>query len=289
MYVLIEAESWGWGSGRTLGGFAAAALLIAAFVLIERRHQNPLIPLRIFSNRSLAAADVTMMLVAAALFGVFFFCTLYLQQVLGYDALKTGLAYLPMSASLIVASGVASRLVDRFTPKPVLASGLLVSTAGLLLLTRLSVDGDYVGHVLPATVVLGIGLGMCFVPVTIAGTSGVAARGLRARVRAAQHDAASRRIAGLGDPRHRSRHPAPTTRWRRGRRCRRRSPTASRVRSLPLPASACWPSWLWWRPCLDAPGGPRMAKSSWLRCRLRAARPPRTADTWLASPPSVAG
>ena len=154
----------------------AAALLIAAFVLIERRHQNPLIPLRIFSNRNLAAADVTMMLVAAALFGVFFFCTLYLQQVLGYDALETGLAYLPMSVALIVASNVASRLVDRFTPKPVLASGLLVSTAGLLLLTRISVDGDYVGQVLPATVVLGIGLGMCFVPVTIAGTSGVAAR-----------------------------------------------------------------------------------------------------------------
>ena len=176
VYVLIEAESWGWGSGRTLGGFAAAALLIAAFVLIERRHKNPLIPLRIFSNRNLAAADVTMMLVAAALFGVFFFCTLYLQQVLGYDALETGLAYLPMSVSLIVASNVASRLVDRFTPKPVLASGLLVSTAGLLLLTRLSVDGDYAGQVLPATVVLGIGLGMCFVPVTIAGTSGVAAQ-----------------------------------------------------------------------------------------------------------------
>ena len=176
VYVLIEAESWGWGSGRTLGGFAAAALLIAAFVLIERRHENPLVPLRIFSNRSLAAADVTMMLVAASLFGVFFFLTLYLQQVLGYDALKTGLAYLPMSASLIAASNVASRLVDRFTPKPVLASGLLLATAGLLLLTRISVGGDYAGEVLPATVVLGIGLGMCFVALTIAGTSGVAPR-----------------------------------------------------------------------------------------------------------------
>ena len=176
VYTLIEAESWGWGSGRTLGGFAAAALLIAAFVLIERRHQNPLVPLRIFSNRSLAAADVTMLLVGAALFGVFFFCTLYLQQVLGYDALKTGLAYLPLSASLIAASNLASRLVDRFTPKPVLASGLLLSTAGLLLLTRISGDPDYASHVLPATVVLGIGLGMSFVPVTIAGTSGVAPR-----------------------------------------------------------------------------------------------------------------
>jgi EmrB/QacA subfamily drug resistance transporter len=176
VYVLIEAEGWGWASARTLGGFAAAALLIAAFVLIERRHKNPLVPLRIFSNRSLAAADVTMMLVAAALFGVFFFLTLYLQQVLDYDALTTGLAYLPMSASLIAASTLASRLVDRFTPKPVLMSGLLVAAAGLLLLTRISVGGDYVGEVFPATVVLGAGLGMCFVAVTIAGTSGVAAR-----------------------------------------------------------------------------------------------------------------
>ena len=176
VFALIRADTWGWGSGRTLGVFAAAALLIAAFVLIERRHRNPLVPLRIFSNRSLAAADVTMLLVAAALFGVFFFCTLYLQQVLGYDALETGLAYLPLSASLIAASNVASRLVDRFTPKPVLAGGLLVATAGLLLLTRITGHSDYAEHVLPAMVVLGTGLGMSFVPVTIAATSGVPPR-----------------------------------------------------------------------------------------------------------------
>ena len=175
VFTLIKAESWGWGSARTLAGFAIAALLIGAFVTIERRHSDPLVPLRIFSNRGLAASDATMLLIAAALFGVFFFCTLYLQQVLGYSALETGVAYLPLSLTIIGASTVASRFVDRVTPKPVLATGLIVSTAGLLLLTRVSGHDDYWSHVLPAMLVLGTGLGLSFVPVTISATNGVAA------------------------------------------------------------------------------------------------------------------
>jgi EmrB/QacA subfamily drug resistance transporter len=174
VFTLIKADSWGWTSGRTLAGFAIAAVLIAAFVQIERRHRDPLVPLRIFSNRSLAASDATMLLVAAALFGVFFFCTLYLQQVLGYSALKTGVAYLPLSLTLIGASALASRLVDRFTPKPVLVTGLLVSTVGFAFLARVTGHGDYASHVLPAMIVIGAGLGMSFVPITIAATNGVA-------------------------------------------------------------------------------------------------------------------
>src|SRR3954447_9590379 len=174
VFTLIKADSWGWTSGRTVAGFAIAVVLIAAFIQIERRHRDPLVPLRIFSNRSLAAADATFLLVAAALFGVFFFCTLYLQQVLGYSALKTGVAYLPLSLTLIGASALASRLVDRFTPKPVLVAGLLVSTTGFLLLTRVTGHSDYASHVLPAMIVLGPGLGLSFVPVTIAATNGVA-------------------------------------------------------------------------------------------------------------------
>ena len=91
VFTLIKADDWGWGSGRTLAG-SHAATLIAAFVLIERRHEDPLVPLGIFTIRSLAASDAAMLVVAAALFGVFFFCTLYLQQVLGYSALETGIA-----------------------------------------------------------------------------------------------------------------------------------------------------------------------------------------------------
>src|SRR6266550_1353084 len=174
VFTLIKADGWGWTSGRTLAGFAVAAMLIAAFVVIERRHQNPLVPLRIFSNRSLAASDATFLLVAAGLFGMFFFCTLYLQQVLGYTALKTGVAYLPLSLTIIGASALASRLVDRFTPKPVLITGLAIGTGGFIFLTQLSGHNDYLNHVLPAMVILGVGFGMSFVPATIAATSGVA-------------------------------------------------------------------------------------------------------------------
>src|SRR5438477_6702983 len=124
VFTLIKADSWGWGSARNLAGFAIAAALIAAFVAIERRHEDPLVPLGIFKNRSLAASDAAMLVLAAALFGMFFFCTLYLQQVLGYSALKTGLVYMPFSVALIGASAAASQLVDRFTPKPVLVTGL---------------------------------------------------------------------------------------------------------------------------------------------------------------------
>src|SRR5437773_2321637 len=179
VFTLIKAESWGWTSGRTLAGFAVAAVLIAAFAVIERRHRNPLVPLRIFSNRGLAASDATMLVVAAALFGMFFFLTLYLQQVLGYSALKTGIAYLPLTLTLIGASALASRLVDRFTPKPVLSAGLLVSTAGFVLLTRVSGHADYASHVLPAMIVLGAGMGMAFVPITIAAHNGVEAADAR--------------------------------------------------------------------------------------------------------------
>jgi predicted MFS family arabinose efflux permease len=175
VFTLIKSNDWGWGSARTLAGLALAAVLLVGFVWIERRHENPLVPLRIFSNRSLAAADATMLLVAAALFCVFFFCTLYLQQVLGYNALKTGIAYLPLSLTLIASSALASQVVDRFTPKPVLVLGLLIATVGFALFTRLQPDGNYAGQVLPAMVVMAIGLGMVFVPVTIAATTGVAA------------------------------------------------------------------------------------------------------------------
>jgi EmrB/QacA subfamily drug resistance transporter len=175
VFTLIKANAWGWGSARTLAGLAVAAALLVGFVWIERRHENPLVPLRIFSNRSLAASDGTMLLLAAALFGVFFFCTLYLQQVLGYNALKSGVAYLPLTLTAIGASALASRAVDRFTPKPVLVGGLLVATVGFALFTRLQAHGDYAGRVLPAMVVVGVGLGMSFVPITIAATSGVAA------------------------------------------------------------------------------------------------------------------
>jgi EmrB/QacA subfamily drug resistance transporter len=173
VFTLIKADSWGWTSGRTLVGFAVAVALIVAFVLIERRHEDPLVPLGIFSNRSLAASDATFLVVAAALFGMFLFLTLYLQQVLGFSPLKTGVAYLPLSLTIVAASAFASRFVDRFSPKPVLVTGLLLTTAGFVLLNRVTGDDDYASHVLPTMFILGLGLGLSFVPITIAATNGV--------------------------------------------------------------------------------------------------------------------
>lgn len=176
VFTLINANSWGWDSSKTIAGFIVATVLITAFVIIEWRHENPLVPLRIFSNHSLSASDATLLLVAAALTGMFFFSTLYLQQVLGYSAFETGLASLPLSLTIIGASTLASRVLDRFTPKSVLVTGLLITTVGFLFLTQVSGHADYTSHVLPAMVILGLGLGMSFVPVTIAATTGVAPR-----------------------------------------------------------------------------------------------------------------
>jgi MFS family permease len=105
---------------------------------------------------------------------MFYFCTLYLQQVLGYSALKTGLSYLPFSLTLVAASTGAARFVDRFSPKPVLVTGLLISTVGFILMTQVSGHGDYRSHVLPAFLILALGLGLSFVPITISATNGVA-------------------------------------------------------------------------------------------------------------------
>jgi EmrB/QacA subfamily drug resistance transporter len=174
VFTLMNASRWGWTSVRSIVGFVASAVLLAAFVVIERRHEDPLVPLRIFSNRSLSAADATLLVMAAALFGIFFFLTLYLQQVLGFSATETGVAYLPLSLTIIVASAVASRLVDCFTPKPVLVAGLLITIGGFALLATLSGHDDYGSHVVPAMIMLGVGPGISFVPITIAGTSGVA-------------------------------------------------------------------------------------------------------------------
>ena len=160
VFTLIKAESWGWTSGRTIAGFVASGVLVAAFLVIERRHKDPLVPLRIFSNRSLAASDATFLLAAAALFGMFFFLTLYLQQVLGFNALKTGVAYLPVNLTIVFASALASRVVDRFTPKLVLVAGLVITTGGFAFLTRLSGHGDYGSHLVPAMIMLGSGLGL---------------------------------------------------------------------------------------------------------------------------------
>ena len=173
VYAIVKAETNGWTSGTTLGFFAAAAVLLASFVVIELRSKAPLVRLSIFRIRSLTTANVTMLLVASGMFAMFFFNTLYIQRVLGYGPLKAGLAFLPFTGGIMVSAGLASQFAPRLGVRPVAAVGMLVSTVGMLLLTQLPVDGTYVVNVLPALLLTSLGMGAVFMPLTMIATTGL--------------------------------------------------------------------------------------------------------------------
>lgn len=174
VYGLVKTTDYGWASVQTVGFLGAAAILIAAFIVIERRSAAPLVRLGIFGLRSLAVSDGAGLLTGAAMFAMFFFISLYLQEVLHFSALKAGFAYLPMALGIAVSAGIAAPLVTRFGLKPVLSFGLLLAGTGLALLTRLPVHGSYSTDVLPAALIIAFGLGLTFVPLTIAAVQGVA-------------------------------------------------------------------------------------------------------------------
>src|SRR5204863_3769944 len=136
----------------TIGFFLLSALLLVSFVLIEMRAKEPLVRLSIFRVRSLLTANVVMFLVASGLFAMFFFNTLYIQRVLGFGPLKAGIAFLPFTAGVMISAGLASQFAPRIGVRPVAAAGMLLTTAGLLLLTQLPVHGSYVADVLPSIV-----------------------------------------------------------------------------------------------------------------------------------------
>ena len=174
VYAMVSASDYGWGSTRTIGCFVAAGVLLSLFLLIEARlAAEPLVPLGVFRNRTLSGANLVMLLVGLGLFGLFFFLSLYTQQVLGYSALRAGAAYLPLTAAIIVSSGIASFLLGRVGVKQLIVVGLVVGAAGLFLFSRISVEGSYLGEILPAMVVMGIGMGFVFVPGTTAAVGGV--------------------------------------------------------------------------------------------------------------------
>jgi EmrB/QacA subfamily drug resistance transporter len=164
VYTIVKpAAEYGWGDGRTLAFGAGALALLVAFVAREATARNPLIPLRIFRSRNVAGANAIQALVVAGMFGMFFMGALYLQRVLGYDALQTGLAFLPTTIIIGALSlRYAERLIMRFGGKGTLVPGLLFIVAGLLLFTRAPVDGSYVEHVLPVMMLLGAGAGISF-------------------------------------------------------------------------------------------------------------------------------
>ena len=174
VYAIVNAEKAGWGSTETIVLIGIAAALILAFVAIENRAHDPLVPFRIFRLPTLTGANAVGLLVGASLFSMFFFASLYMQQVLGYGAIKAGLSYLPLSAGIIISAGVSSQLSTRIGFKPVLVSGLVLIAVALLWWSQVSPDGNYVTDILGPSVVAAIGLGLAFVSITIAAVAGVA-------------------------------------------------------------------------------------------------------------------
>ena len=173
VYAIVQAGEHGWTSARTIGLFVLTAALHVAFVFIEQRSKAPLVRLSIFRVRSLRGANVTMFLVASGLFAMFFFNTLYIQRVLGYGPLEAGLAFLPFTAGIMVSAGFASKFTPRLGVRPIAIGGMIVTIAGMMLLTRISVDGSYASDVLPALVLTALGLGAVFVPLTLVATTGL--------------------------------------------------------------------------------------------------------------------
>ncbi len=172
---IVRTDVTGWGSAPTLALMGAGVLLLALFVAIEGRFaRSPLMPLRIFASRALSAANAVVLLIGGATFGMWFFLSLYLQQVLGYSPLKAGLAFLPMTISIALGSMLASRAIARFGTKPLLVTGMLAQTAGLLLFANVPVDGRYLSNVIVPSLLVAIGIGLSFVPATISAVAGVA-------------------------------------------------------------------------------------------------------------------
>ena len=176
VYALVEASSEGWASATTIGRLAGSAVLMAAFVVIERRSRAPLMPFSIFRIRAVTGSNVAGFALGGAMFGMFFIMTLYMQQVAAYSPLETGLAYLATSLAALVASVGGSVLVTRIGPRLPMVVGLLVFAVGVLLLAQVPVGGEYVADLLPGFMISGFGLGLAFVAFSIGALEGVSGR-----------------------------------------------------------------------------------------------------------------
>ena len=173
VYAITQSGTYGWGSARTIGVIAAAVVLLAAFGWWERRHAEPLMRFGILRTKTVAGANVGGLILGTATFSLFLMLTLYMQQVLGYSPMKTGVAYLAVAGSAILWSAVAAQLVTRVGVKPVLVAGMVALTSGLVYFTQVSVHGTYLGDLLPGFLLVGVGLGFSFVPISIAALAGV--------------------------------------------------------------------------------------------------------------------
>ncbi|MEV0221811.1 MFS transporter [Streptomyces sp. NPDC050704] len=174
VYGFIRASEEGWSDGMTLGAFAAAVVLLAAFITVERRSRQPITPLWMFRDRNRAGVYAVMLSLAAAMFGMFFFLTLFVQNILDFSPLRAGLAFLPVSGIIALGAGFASQLLPRWGPKPFMAAGSILAAAGLGWLTLTDVDSTYPGSILGPMLVFGFGMGLNFVSLTLMAVSGVA-------------------------------------------------------------------------------------------------------------------
>jgi EmrB/QacA subfamily drug resistance transporter len=175
VYTLVKAPDVGWGATRTIAGLAGALALLAAFVINELRSRNPLAPLSIFRINGLGFANATQLIAFAGFLGLFFFVTLYMQNVLGFSAIQTGAAYLPLTFAIGIAAGISSQLIPRIGTRPVIVAGAVIAAGGLYWLSRIPADGSYVSDLLPGMLVLSLGFGPVFVGVTTAANDGVPA------------------------------------------------------------------------------------------------------------------
>jgi len=173
VYAITKANDYGWGSATTWAIFAGAFALLSAFVVWERRHPEPLMRFGILGIRTVLGANVAGFILGTALFAMFLMLTLYMQQVLGYSAMKTGIAYLATAGTAIIWSGVAAQLVNRVGVKPVLVTGMVFLSVGLFYFTQVSVGGSYLGDLLPGFLLIAVGMGFSFVPISIAALAGV--------------------------------------------------------------------------------------------------------------------
>jgi hypothetical protein len=173
VYAFINVASHGWSDRVAVGSFALAALLLGAFLLIETRSSQPITPLWLIRDRSRAASYVARLLLVAGMFGSFFFLTQFVQEVLGFSPIKAGLAFVPMTGALFATSRLAPRLATRFGPKPLMIAGLLPVVAGMAWLGQLNAGTSYFPGVLIPMLLLGLGMGVAFVPLTMASLAGV--------------------------------------------------------------------------------------------------------------------
>ena len=173
VYAITQAGTNGWTSAKTLSFFAAATVLLVGFIAWELRHSEPLMRIGILRIKTVTGANVAGFILGTATFSLFLMLTLYMQDVLGYSPMRTGLAYLAVAGTAIFTSAIAAQLVTRIGVKPALLIGMVSLTAGLLYFTQVSVDGSYLGDLLPGFLLIAVGLGFSFVPISIAALAGI--------------------------------------------------------------------------------------------------------------------